>query len=141
MRRATASNTAPWAWWAFRTCRGRTGPRSSRWSRPRATASLALVAGMTVWDDALSEDERRALDPETPSELDPTPDVLVVGGGVTGLATAAACVRAGLGRVLLIERERLASGPSGRAAGTLTPGVHALLRPGPFVTLARRGLE
>ena len=65
----------------------------------------------------------------------------MVGGGVTGLATALACRRAGLGDVLVIEGERLAGGPSGRAAGTLTPGIHALVRPGPFVSLARRGLE
>jgi len=95
----------------------------------------------TVWEGALFERDRRALDPGPPERLDPTPDVLVVGGGVTGLATAAFCRRAGLDRVILIERDGLASGPSGRAAGTLTPGIHALLRPGPFVSLARRGLE
>ena len=96
---------------------------------------------MTLWDDALTEEDRRALDPGPPDRLDPAPDVLVVGGGVTGLATAVFCKRAGLERVVVIERDRLASGPSGRAAGTLTPGIHALLRPGPFVDLARRGLD
>jgi glycine/D-amino acid oxidase-like deaminating enzyme len=95
----------------------------------------------TVWDDALAEEEQRALHPGAPDRLDPTPDVLVVGGGVTGLAIAVFCRRAGVERVVVIDRDRLASGPSGRAAGTLTPGIHALLRPGPFVTLAGRGLE
>ena len=95
----------------------------------------------TLWDDLLAEDERRALDPGPPDELDPTPDLLVVGGGVAGLATAAFCRRAGIERVLLIERDRLAAGPSGRAAGTLTPAIHALLRPDAFVELASRGLE
>ena len=94
-----------------------------------------------VWDDLLTEDERRALAPGVPERLDATPDVLVVGGGVIGLATAAFCRRAGVERVLVIERDRLASGPSGRAAGTLTPGFHALLRPDAFVRLAERGLE
>jgi glycine/D-amino acid oxidase-like deaminating enzyme len=93
-----------------------------------------------VWDDLLTANERRALEPG-PDALDATPDVLVVGGGVVGLATAAFCRRAGIERVLLIERDRLAAGPSGRAAGTLTPGFHALLRDDPFVRLASRGLE
>jgi glycine oxidase len=95
----------------------------------------------TLWDDLLADDERRTLDPGSPDRLDPTPDVLVVGGGVAGLATAAFCRRAGVERVLLIDRDRVAAGPSGRAAGTLTPGIHALLRPDAFVELATRGLE
>src|SRR5437879_8641134 len=94
-----------------------------------------------LWDHLLIDDDRRPLDPGPPERLDPSPDVLVVGGGVIGLATAAFCRRAGVERVLVIERDRLASGPSGRAAGTLTPGFHALLRPDAFVRLAERGLE
>jgi glycine/D-amino acid oxidase-like deaminating enzyme len=95
----------------------------------------------TVWDDALTAEDRRVLDPGAPEHLDATPDVLVVGGGVIGLATAAFCRRAGLDRVVVVERGRLASGPSGRAAGTLTPGIHALIKPDAFVGLAMRGLE
>jgi glycine oxidase len=95
----------------------------------------------TVWDAGLSDDDRRALDPGVPDELDRTPDVLVVGGGVIGLATAVFCRRAGIDRVVVVERGRLANGPSGRAAGTLTPGIHALIKPDAFVALAMRGLE
>ena len=61
----------------------------------------------TVWDDTLAVEDRRALDPGSPERFDPTPDVLVVGGGVIGLATAVFCTRAGLDRVLVVERGRL----------------------------------
>ena len=94
-----------------------------------------------LWDELLTDDDRRVLDAGSPSELDRAPDVLVVGGGVAGLATAMFLRSAGLDRVTVIDRERLASGPSGRAAGTLTPALHALLKPDAFVRLAARGLE
>src|SRR6266480_1779747 len=94
-----------------------------------------------LWDAVLTDDDRRALDPGPPERFDPTPDVLVVGGGVAGLATAAFCRKGGVERVTVIDHDRLASGPSGRAAGTLTPAIHALLKPDPFVQLAVRGLE
>ena len=92
------------------------------------------------WADELAPDERDVLDPG-PADLDPSPDVLVVGGGALGVATAVACVRSGLGRVLLLERSTIASGPSGSAAGLLTPEAHHAVDPAPFVDLARRGFE
>ena len=67
--------------------------------------------------------------------------MLVVGGGVIGLATAALCTRAALGRVVLIERERFAAGASGRAAALLTPEAHVWTDPEPFVALARTSLH
>ncbi len=94
-----------------------------------------------LWDTLLTDDDRGVLDPGPPARLDPTPDVLVVGGGVAGLATAMFCRRAGVQRVVVVERDRLASGPSGRAAGTLTPAIHAMLKPDPFIELTSRGLE
>ena len=81
-----------------------------------------------------------ALEPGVPPDLDRRPDVLVVGGGVIGLATAALCSRARLGRVVLIERERLAAGASGSAAALLTPEAHVWTDPKPFVALARTSL-
>ncbi len=54
-----------------------------------------------------------------------------------GLATAFACARAGLGRVVLIERDGLTSAASGRAAAVLTPEAHVWTDPPPFVELAR----
>jgi glycine oxidase len=48
-------------------------------------------------------------------------DAIVVGGGVIGCASAHALARAGA-RVLLLERDRVAGGASGAAAGMLAPG-------------------
>jgi glycine oxidase len=92
-----------------------------------------------VWDEALDEEALRVLDPG-PAAFDPRPDVLVVGGGAVGLAAAVMCRRAGLGRVLVIERGRCGAGPSGSAAGGLSPGVHAVSHPD-FVALAQASLE
>ena len=47
-----------------------------------------------------------------------TADVIVVGGGVAGLSTAMQLSRRGQ-RVLVVERERLGNGSTGRAAGLL----------------------
>jgi len=49
-----------------------------------------------------------------------TADVVVVGGGLTGCAAAYACAAAGLDTVLL-ERDRVGHGRSGRGAGLMTP--------------------
>ena len=64
-----------------------------------------------------------------------------MGGGAVGLAAAAMCLRAGLGSVQVIERDVLAAGPSGSAAGGLSPGMYTLARPGPFAELAWESLR
>ena len=92
-----------------------------------------------VWDEAFGTDELEALDPG-PESVDVRPDVLVVGGGAVGLAAAVMCRRAGFGRVQVIERERCGAGPSGSAAGGLSPSVHSVADPA-FVALARESLE
>ena len=99
-----------------------------------------MPVGETVWRDTAGAGVLAALEPGVPPDLDRRPDVLVVGGGVIGLATAALCSRAGLGRVVLIERERLAAGASGSAAALLTPEAHVWTDPKPFVALARKSL-
>ncbi|HEX4214757.1 MAG TPA: FAD-binding oxidoreductase [Candidatus Dormibacteraeota bacterium] len=91
-----------------------------------------------VWADLLDARERAALNPGPPAMLDRHPDVLVVGGGVQGLSAAAACRERGLGHVLLIERDRLAAGPSGSAAGTLCPEAHLEIEGPVFVAFAQR---
>jgi glycine oxidase len=99
------------------------------------------MPGETVWRDTADAGVLAALEPGVPLNLDRRPDVLVVGGGVIGLATAALCSQAGLGRVVLIERERLAAGASGSAAALLTPEAHVWTDPQPFVALARTSLQ
>ena len=47
-----------------------------------------------------------------------TADVIIIGGGVAGLSTAMQLAERG-NRVIVIERERLANGSTGRAAGLL----------------------
>jgi glycine oxidase len=66
-------------------------------------------------------------------------DVVVVGAGVVGLAAAYFCASAGL-KVLVLERESVASQASGAAAGILTP-VGESAQPGPLNDLMRRSLE
>jgi glycine/D-amino acid oxidase-like deaminating enzyme len=98
-----------------------------------------MVRG-TLWAHTVDAADQVALDPGVPADLDRHPDVLVVGGGVIGLATAVFCQRAGVGRVLLIEAAQLAAAASGGAGGALAPELHQLSNPPAFVALARRSL-
>jgi glycine oxidase len=100
-----------------------------------------VAVGETVWRDTAGAGVLEALEPGVPPDLDRRPDVLVVGGGAVGLAVAALCSRAGLGRVVVIERDRLAAGASGSAAALLTPEAHVWTDPPPFVALARTSLQ
>jgi glycine/D-amino acid oxidase-like deaminating enzyme len=49
-----------------------------------------------------------------------TADVVIVGGGLAGCATAYACASAGL-KTILLEGDRLGQGSAGRSAGLLLP--------------------
>src|SRR5579864_536378 len=100
-----------------------------------------MVTETAVWRDRLTTAERAQLGRGAGDISQRRPDVLVVGGGIAGVATAAACHEAGLGSVLLIEAGRLGSGAAGGAAGLLTPEIHEWSDPEPFVDLARRSLE
>ncbi len=93
-----------------------------------------------IWRDHLDAAERAALEPGRHPVRDWTPDVLVVGGGLVGLATALACAEAGLGHVVLVERDRLGAGASGGAAALLSPALHEWTDPPEFVDLGRAGL-
>lgn len=94
-----------------------------------------------LWADELDAAEQASLDPGVPEDLDLRPDILVVGGGMLGIATALACRRAGLGRVVVVEAVRIGAGPSGSAAGLLIPEAHVGLDPAHAVRLGRSGLE
>ena len=69
------------------------------------------------------------------------PDVLVVGGGILGVATAVACRDAGLGSVTLIEMDRLGTAATGGAAGLLQPEPHHGSDPDELVELGRSSLR
>jgi len=95
-----------------------------------------------VWTDELTSDDRAALSPGVPADLPRRPDVLVVGGGIIGLATALACRDAGLGSVVVLEREaRLASAASGGNGGSIAPDMHARTDPAEFVAFGRASLQ
>jgi len=100
-----------------------------------------MTVGHAIWPDQLSQAERAQLEPGVPDRLDREPDVLIVGGGMLGCATAAACLSAGLGSIVVLERERLGAGPSGGAAGLLMPEEHAGIDPPELVNLMRLSLE
>src|SRR6266567_8426061 len=100
-----------------------------------------MTVGHAIWPDQLTQAERAQLEPGVPDRLDREPDVLIVGGGMLGCATAAACLSAGLGSIVVLERERLGAGPSGGAAGLLMPEEHAGIDPPELVNLMRLSLE
>src|SRR5262245_18823605 len=93
------------------------------------------------WRDQLTAAERATLGRADEAALQSRPDVLVVGGGILGVSTAAAVAEAGLGSVLLIETGRLGAGATGGATGLLIPEPHQWSDPEPFVDLERASLE
>lgn len=102
---------------------------------------MTVGHGHAIWPDQLDAAELAALNPGVPDGLNRSPDVLVVGGGIVGCATAAMCLRAGLGSVVLLERDRLGAGASGGAAGLLMPESHVGVDPPEFVEFMRCSLE
>ncbi len=99
-----------------------------------------MTVDSAIWRHQLTAGERAELGRSGGELPERRPDVLVVGGGILGVATAAACHEAGLGTVLLIEAGHLGSGATGGAAGLLTPEIHEWSDPAPFVDLARASL-
>jgi glycine/D-amino acid oxidase-like deaminating enzyme len=100
-----------------------------------------MTVNGAVWRDQLTAPERALLGRADEDVIGSRPDVLVVGGGILGVSTAAACVAAGLGSVLLIETGRLGAGATGGATGLLIPEPHQWSDPEPFVDLERASLE
>jgi glycine/D-amino acid oxidase-like deaminating enzyme len=58
--------------------------------------------------------------PPQPLDSDVTADLVVVGAGIAGIATAFFFLRNTAGSVILVERDRVARGATGRNAGQLT---------------------
>lgn len=100
-----------------------------------------MTVGTAAWRDQLTADEAGSLGRADGVISDPRPDILIVGGGIVGVATAAACHEAGLGSVLLIESGRLGSGATGGATGLLIPEPHQWSDPEPLVDMERASLE
>src|SRR5512144_2050312 len=46
-----------------------------------------------------------------------TADVVVIGGGINGCSTAYSLARRGAGKIVLVEKGHIASGPTGRSSG------------------------
>ena len=94
-----------------------------------------------IWRDQLTAGERAVLGRADDPVANRTPDVLVIGGGILGVSTAAACAAAGLGSVVLIETGRLGTGATGGATGLLIPEPHQWSAPEPFVDFERASQE
>lgn len=60
-------------------------------------------------------------DPRPPLETSIETDVLVIGGGITGVSAAYHCSKSGL-RTALIEKESIASGSAGKNGGMIVEG-------------------
>ena len=85
--------------------------------------------GLSPWVDSFPDTRRPSFEP---FRGDKTTDVLIVGGGLTGCATAQALAAAGR-KPLLLEAARIGQGSGGRSTGLLLsePGV-------PFRDLVQR---
>jgi glycine/D-amino acid oxidase-like deaminating enzyme len=89
--------------------------------------------GVSPWIENFPH-SRRPDHPRLRGEL--TADVLIIGGGLTGCATAYACAVAGLAPIV-VEAGRIGQGSAGRSTGLLLP------EPGPWFrdVSARHGLR
>ena len=103
-----------------------------------ARQTTAVSSRESVWWDLLSASGRGLL--HRRDDLPSTADVVVVGGGMLGVAIAWFARQANLGRVVLVEAEFLGAGASGGAAGLLVPDAHNGTDPAHFVELGRRSL-
>jgi glycine oxidase len=107
----------------------------------RITEDGSMTVQSAIWRDQLTSQERAALGRGDGQLPQVRPDVLVIGGGIMGVATAAACLEIGIDSVLLIETGRLGAGATGGATGLLIPEPHQWSDPEPFVDLERASLE
>ena len=73
--------------------------------------------GQSAWSSAFP-DSRRPNHPKLRGEH--ARDVVIIGAGLTGVATAYACAMAGL-KTTVLEADRIGSGAAGRSAGLLLP--------------------
>jgi glycine/D-amino acid oxidase-like deaminating enzyme len=91
---------------------------------PGGRPASPAADGATTYPDLPSRSpwiaQLEPLGPARPLDADATADVAIVGAGIAGLATAFWTLRDSDRSVLLVERDRIASGATGRNAGQLT---------------------
>src|SRR5207244_2936727 len=80
----------------------------------------------------LTRRERDQLNGSFSGQLPPTADVVVIGGGIVGLAIAYFLVKRRAGSVLGVEKGPLASGGSAANAGGIFPGQQGAHLPAAF---------
>ena len=82
----------------------------------------------SIWTRLLQPEERAFLAPGIPSDLNHTPDVLILGGGIIGLSIARYISHEQSLRTVVLEQNTLASGATSANAGGLFAGQqHASL--------------
>ncbi|MBV8772651.1 MAG: FAD-binding oxidoreductase, partial [Deltaproteobacteria bacterium] len=82
--------------------------------------------GARDWGEPLWQGRAPA---RAPAALPRTIDVIIVGGGLTGISTALHLARAGV-RVVVFEAATLGDGASGRTGGIVLEGTATGVRPG-----------
>lgn len=90
---------------------------------------------MSIWYATLNDSQRRELTGSDATPMLQTPDVLIVGGGIVGLAAAYFLTEHGA-RVQLIEADHLAAGASGANLGGIWPNDQGPSHPAAFQPLA-----
>jgi sarcosine oxidase subunit beta len=114
--------------------------------RPVSLGALAAIDPATLpLDEGVPVEVTRSPSPSpspSPNPTHPSPlpsraDVVIVGGGIMGLALAYELTRRGTHDVLVLERSYLNAGASGRNGG----GVRAQWATPTLIRLARRSLE
>lgn len=95
-------------------------------------------ARSSIWFRTLSDDDAHVLNAS--HELPPTAQVVIIGGGIVGLACAFSLTERGLANVVVIERDTLAARASGANAGGLWPNQQGKA-PGLWKTMADAGLD
>jgi sarcosine oxidase, subunit beta len=106
--------------------------------RPSVTLKQILFLAVALTRSTVLDRESHwvAL-PGPPKPLPPHASVTIIGGGVMGVSTAWHLARAGIGSILVIERNLMGSGSSAKPLG----GVRATFSDPGNILLAQRSLE
>tara|TARA_B100001750_G_C15476612_1_gene582850 strand:+ start:108 stop:1304 length:1197 start_codon:yes stop_codon:yes gene_type:complete len=89
----------------------------------------------SIWTRLLEPEEQSFLAPGIPSDLNHTPDVLILGGGIIGLSIARYISHEHSLRTVLLEQNTLASGATSANAGGIFAGQQHASLPASFRNL------